>query len=297
MKQYGLPYMGSKSKIIEKIAKYFPKADNFYDLFGGGFSVSHYMAEKGDYKNVYYNELEAPTVKLVDDCLAGKYKDFVPEWIDCKTFNKLKATDAYVAIVWSFGNNRKRYLYSGKNEIIKKAIHQAIVFNEFSAGFKHLFGMSNWPANLKTIREKRLYLKSKTGKSSELENLARLQSIESIERLERLGRLGRLEGDTIVTTSCSSYDQVEIKPNSVIYCDIPYKGTEDYGNSFNHNAFYKWAIAQSEPVFISEYEVNHPLLPLIAEFEHRSTLSASSNSTKSFERLYGNAAAIKAVRG
>ena len=41
--KYGLPYQGSKTKIVEHIAKYFPNADHFYDLFGGGFSVTHYM--------------------------------------------------------------------------------------------------------------------------------------------------------------------------------------------------------------------------------------------------------------
>ena len=41
--KYGIPYQGSKTKLIEKIARFFPNADNFYDLFGGGFSVSHYM--------------------------------------------------------------------------------------------------------------------------------------------------------------------------------------------------------------------------------------------------------------
>ena len=31
--QYGIPYMGSKSKICEKVCSIFPKADNFYDLW------------------------------------------------------------------------------------------------------------------------------------------------------------------------------------------------------------------------------------------------------------------------
>lgn len=40
---YGIPYMGSKKKIMETLQRYFPPADNFYDLFGGGFSVTHFM--------------------------------------------------------------------------------------------------------------------------------------------------------------------------------------------------------------------------------------------------------------
>lgn len=41
--KWGIPYQGSKTKLVEKIAKYFPNADHFYDLFGGGFSMSHFM--------------------------------------------------------------------------------------------------------------------------------------------------------------------------------------------------------------------------------------------------------------
>jgi len=40
---YGMPYMGSKQLIADKIISIFPKADNFYDLFGGGFSITQAM--------------------------------------------------------------------------------------------------------------------------------------------------------------------------------------------------------------------------------------------------------------
>jgi site-specific DNA-adenine methylase len=55
---YGIPYMGSKSKIIHKISRFFPPADNFYDLFGGGFSVTHFMIEhrKRDFKEFHFKQ-------------------------------------------------------------------------------------------------------------------------------------------------------------------------------------------------------------------------------------------------
>ena len=40
MSNFGIPYMGNKSDIVASIAMNFPKADNFYDLFGGGGSIS-----------------------------------------------------------------------------------------------------------------------------------------------------------------------------------------------------------------------------------------------------------------
>ena len=72
---YGVPYMGGKAKLIDKLAKFFPNADNFYDLFGGGFSVTHYMMRHRlkHYKNFYYNELRKETVDLVRDAINGKY--------------------------------------------------------------------------------------------------------------------------------------------------------------------------------------------------------------------------------
>ena len=37
---YGIPYMGSKSTVAASIALNFPEAENFYDPFGGGFSMT-----------------------------------------------------------------------------------------------------------------------------------------------------------------------------------------------------------------------------------------------------------------
>ena len=64
---YGIPYMGSKSKIITKFIGLFPKADNFYDLFGGGFSVTHGMLlhRKNDFKEFHFNELRNGIPELI----------------------------------------------------------------------------------------------------------------------------------------------------------------------------------------------------------------------------------------
>ena len=70
-----------------------------------------------------------------------------------------------------------------------------------------------------------------------------------------------------------SYDEIRIKPNSVIYCDIPYKGTNKYNNiDFDHERFYSWSKKQTELCFISSYEMPEDFIP-IAEFPHRSILS------------------------
>ena len=54
----------------------------------------------------------------------------------------------------------------------------------------------------------------------------------------------------------NDYRIVKIKPNSLIYCDSPYKGTKAYGvnSKFNYEEYYEWLIntAKTTPIFISE---------------------------------------------
>ena len=56
----GLPYMGSKRKIassiVSAVVSRHPNVVNFYDVFGGGGSIS-LEALKYKYLNVHYNEL------------------------------------------------------------------------------------------------------------------------------------------------------------------------------------------------------------------------------------------------
>ena len=136
---------------------------NFYDLFGGGFSVTHYMIEKrkSSYKKFHFNELRSGICQLVQDSIAGKYNYdvFKPEWITREKFNAEKETNAYIKICCSFGNNGKNYLIGKEIENQKRSMHQAVVFNEFDQFMKDTFKIDKWP-NALTITGKRLYLKS-----------------------------------------------------------------------------------------------------------------------------------------
>lgn len=56
------------------------------------------------------------------------------------------------------------------------------------------------------------------------------------------------------------YEKMVIPEKSIIYCDIPYKGTKQYSTSrdFDYERFYKWCIEQSRQgnkVFVSEYSM------------------------------------------
>jgi site-specific DNA-adenine methylase len=92
-----------------------------------------------------------------------------------------------------------------------------------------------------------------------------------------------------LTLTSMSYEQVEILPNSVVYCDIPYAGTADYGNTFSHKTFFDWAASREFPVFISEYHVPDERFKLVYSVDKRCMLTTTGESNKKkSEKLYWN---------
>ncbi|HOK55654.1 MAG TPA: hypothetical protein PKV43_14410, partial [Armatimonadota bacterium] len=88
-----------------------------------------------------------------------------------------------------------------------------------------------------------------------------------------------------------------LKPGRVVAWGIPYQGTADYGDTFNHSKFFDWASAQNNPVFISEYKINDDRFFLLKEFTHRTTFSSGGlKNTPVTERLYGNKIAYDIIQ-
>ena len=84
-----------------------------------------------------------------------------------------------------------------------------------------------------------------------------------------------------------SHNEISIKNNCVIYCDIPYAETADYQTTnFDYELFYNWALTNNNPVFISEYAMPNTFIK-IASFKHRSILSATANN-EVIENLFWN---------
>ncbi len=301
-KKYGIPYMGSKSSILPKVCKLFPNAENFYDLFGGGFSITHFMIENRgkDFKNFYFNEIKKGIPDLIKDAISGKYnyKNFSPEFIDRDTFFKeIEKDNQYVKTIWSFGNNGRDYLFSKEIENYKKSMHNAIVFNQFDELAEKVLGMSKFSEGY-SITDKRLFLRNKVEyyrKNGIPEFLKVFLSEKQLEQLQQLERLEQLQQLEFYNTD---YRKVPIKDNSIIYCDIPYRGTAEYdkNNSFNHQEFYEWAASQNNPVFISEYNLPDDRFKAIARFKKRSLLSQASkeNTLVKIEKVFTNKVGYKA---
>lgn len=52
------------------------------------------------------------------------------------------------------------------------------------------------------------------------------------------------------------YYELELPPNSIVYCDPPYEGTTKYANNFDHKLFWNWVrniSIQGHTVYVSEY--------------------------------------------
>lgn len=267
MIKYGLPYKGSKNKLAERIVNLLPRASHFYDLFSGGCAVAHCALTKGRYEHVHINDINEMMPKAFVKALQGGF-DNEDRWISREEFFRLKDTDPYVAICFSFGNNLKNYCYGKDIELIKKALHYAIFFDSYELSDaligvdlrpiqkcttrqeKYLMAkrlISNTPPNIvgklpktgantdcKLTKDRsvsRILLSKKKDKLQSWESVSRIQTITPprLESLERLLQVKNKVGKTsCLTWSTKDYQDVTIEDNSVIYCDIPYKNTGGY---------------------------------------------------------------------
>lgn len=91
-----------------------------------------------------------------------------------------------------------------------------------------------------------------------------------------------------VIFDCVSYNKLSFPPKSIIYCDIPYKGTTQYKDKFNHLAFWDWCrdmVEQGHSVFVSEYNAPDDF-ECVWSKEINSSLTKETGSKKGIERLF-----------
>ena len=129
--KYGLPYKGSKNKLAMRIVGLLPSRTHLYDVFCGGCAVTHAAMMGRKFKEFHINDINWMCPQFFKDVLEGKY-DNDTRWISREDFFRLKDTDPYVAFVWSFGNNLRTYIYGKDVEPLKKAIHFAVFYADYS---------------------------------------------------------------------------------------------------------------------------------------------------------------------
>lgn len=288
--KFGMPYKGSKNSIVQHIIDVMPPAEHFYDLFGGGGAISYCALLSGKYKYVHYNELDPLVFKGFKMAVNGEFEN-ENRWISREDFFKLKDTDPYVAICFSFGNNLKTYCYSREIEPFKKALHNAIVLHNFTELNKILAENKLELVNTSLTERKDITravkdVLHKHVRSQDVEAKTRLESLERLQSLERLERLNNLNDIKNIVCTNLSYDELDFETDSVIYCDPPYINTEGYLSDFNHKKFYSWCKKQRN-IFISEYTMPDDFLCLGA-VNKNVTLDRNNKAKKKQEKLFTN---------
>lgn len=274
---FGMPYKGSKNAIAQHIIDMLPPADHFYDLFGGGGAVSHCAALSGKFKYIHYNELNP----LVFECFINSIKGYYQNenrWISRKDFQRLKESDPYAAICFSFGNNMRGYAYSEETEAYKYALHCSLFFDDNKL-LSNYFNLTDfkYTSDLLSLRYKEIIQFVKRQKPARM--MTELQNFEALRRLQALHGLN-------VTCTCGSYEDIEIEKNSVIYCDPPYLNTEGYAHKFDYKKFYSW-VKERRNIFISEYSMPDDFLCL-GSVKKSVIYDPLNKAQKKQEKLYTN---------
>lgn len=296
--RYGLPYMGSKSKIARWVVERLPKGDTLYDVFCGGCAITDYAMRARKYRSYVVNDIT--NIGFVfKKALDGGFRNET-RWIDRKTYFE-NLEDPYVYLCFSFGNNPAcRYAYAVDLEPWKKALHWCYVFNDPS--LMHEYGVDIPVCDDKTgyskwIRNNDAYIREKycAWVNEHREEIERESGLKlRLERLQSLQRLQSLENpsDSLHISQGDYRDVVIPKSSGVVYCDPPYRNTRQYCDmeggekrdltkTFDYDKFYAWCEYQSyvnrNPVFVSSYDLPSDKFRRVASVDKGSSLHGGVN--------------------
>ena len=299
---YGLPYMGSKSRIADKILDLIPPGEVFVDLFAGGCAVTHAAILRKQYRRYIVNDITDYPDLFLRAC-RGEIKMEQARWISREEFHAQKNSDPLVRHLWSFGNRGATYCCSRAIEPYMRAAFALLTAQDitarrlaFSATIRALFRyLREESGGALTLSKKHF----KGGKTTECFSYCaedRKQNIERLRRvsmLERIARTASLAGITPPEVFRLDYRAVSIPTGSIVYADPPYAGCEEYegAEGFDSADFFDWARACHHPVFFSEYSAPQDFA-LIASFEVQKTLCDCRKEVYATERLYANPPAL-----
>ena len=291
-------------------------------FFCGGCAVTHAAMLSGKYQHFVVNDRRGWLPVAFQKAIHGGYAH-EDRWISHEDFERLKDTDAYAAMCFSFGNDCRSYMYARGLEPYKRALHYAIFWRDFApwaalcpettdalaAGLAPIEGRkqrrvqamhfiveslkAQLAAEMLTpdILDKPIYRPIYRQIRRNKDAMTTIKTLQSLGCLERLQSLQSLENlpDTLTAYSMD-YREMRFDDPGIIYCDPPYKDTadksKDYADtSFDAEAFYSWCEAQKLPVYISEYQMPEDRFVCIAEGD-KVTRMAAKTVTHVTERLW-----------
>lgn len=115
-----------------------------------------------------------------------------------------------------------------------------------------------------------------------------IRDYQAEARANVLAQIPKLSG---VVFSNTSYEELDIPLNSIIYCDPPYAGTRKYLTKIDHKHFWDWVRKLSNDghtVFVSEYSAPDDFT-CVWQKQVSSSISANSvnnGTTTSTEKLF-----------
>jgi len=133
-----IPYLGCKQSFASELLAAMPEAENFYDLFGGGGSITEaafrcredgFFGKWQKWKSIHYNELCRGVYLLNKAIWSGKF-DFEYAKAQIPTKERYYAErrqptawGAFASFVWSFGNKDDSFVYGKRKGAARGSEH------------------------------------------------------------------------------------------------------------------------------------------------------------------------------
>ena len=270
-KNYGLPYMGSKSKIAPYLCDYMinrhPNRHIFIDCCCGGGAMIDYITQKYPFISVLANDLDKNIIDCLKTFQSGSMSDYLLDygyrWLDRDTYKQYLEQykdngiiKTILISVWTFGNrnsDKPAYLYGKDIELQKELLTNLLLYdstdNLSNYYYKHINDndfvkeqcddiMAIYEDMPKSIKEMN-YFKNKDKRIKFFQffkqqiKSRKLTELEQLERLQQLEQLQRLQLYNMDCIELIKSFPKEILDKAIIYFDPPYINAASYTNGFD----------------------------------------------------------------
>lgn len=251
-----MKWSGSKDSQAKEIIKHIPIITNYYEPFVGGGSVFLALLELNKIKNYYISDLNEDLINI--------YNLIKNE--------PLKLTETYNKHYIEFNNSdiehRKNYYYKIRKQ-----------YNENKTAEDFYWIMRTTTNGLPRYNKNKQFNNSCHFSRPGMEP----NKVKSI--ILYYNELFNLNN---INFYCSSYDNINIKENSILYCDPPYQNTKGmYFNNFDNETFINWLNNIKEKWILSyDGKVKENVFNHIKPNYKKHLYLESGNS--SFRRVIGN---------
>lgn len=276
--KYGLPYLGSKNAIAQKIIDAFPSGETFCDACCGGGAILMAAALSGKYARVTGYDINEAIVGLIRATMIDfgtiDYEHDLPS-IDRKSFFEARnrsagISDWLVRYCYSFGNDGMSFIWSDEKHEGFRLLEEALRAKTLDDRVHAVQNLSKRPDAPDLM--------------TRAEPFVRLRRIKKVEQTMRDSKLA-----TCIDAGVKSMFDIDYEPFDVIYFDPPYKTTRGYFKvKFDYRAFEELISGlrdKGKLVFVSEYSQPTDGFTCVAEFSKLVLISKTGN-TVGTERLY-----------